>query len=251
VEQTPVADQQTIWITGGASGIGRATAALLAGDGARVVASDRDEAGLATLAAEVGVEIEPLDISRGADVERVARRIIEQHGRLDALVSCVGINLPERHLDALTLEGWDRIISVNLSGIYYCVQAVLPHMRANGAGTLVTISSWAARNLAWFPGAAYNASKRALLALAETINLEAGADGVRATVILPEAVDTPILAQRPSGLPPADVRAKMLRPHDVAAAIAWILSRPPTVCINELQISPTANYHYAGMRPGT
>jgi NADP-dependent 3-hydroxy acid dehydrogenase YdfG len=68
-------------------------------------------------------------------------------------------------------------------------------------------------------------------------------------VILPEAVDTPILGQRPGGLPPAEVRAKMLRPEDVAEAIAWTLSLPPHVCINELQISPTSNYHYAGMRP--
>ena len=113
----------------------------------------------------------------------------------------------------------------------------------------MTIASWAARNLAWFPGAAYNASKRALLALTETINLEVAGEGVRATVILPEAVDTPILGQRPGGLPPAEVRAKMLRPEDVAAAIVWVLSLPPHVCVNELQISPISNYYYLGLRP--
>jgi NADP-dependent 3-hydroxy acid dehydrogenase YdfG len=63
-------------------------------------------------------------------------------------------------------------------------------------------------------------------------------------------VDTPILRQRPGGeLPPDEVRAKMLRPEDVARAIVWVLSLPPHVCINELQISPTSNYHYTGMRP--
>jgi NAD(P)-dependent dehydrogenase (short-subunit alcohol dehydrogenase family) len=210
--------------------------------------SDRDEAGLESLAAEAGVAVEPLDVSRSADVERVAERLLAR-GRLDALVNCAGINVPERHLDRLTVEAWDDVVGVNLNGIYYCVQAVLPHMRANGGGTIVTIASWAARNLAWFPGAAYNASKRALLALVETVNLETTGEGVRATVILPEAVDTPILGQRPGGLPPAEVRAKMLRPEDVAGAIAWILSLPPHVCINELQISPTSNYHYAGMKP--
>lgn len=239
----------TIWITGGASGIGRATAVILARDGARVIVSDRDEAGLASLAAEAGVEVEPLDVSRSADVERVAGRILEMHGRLDGLVNCAGINLPERHLDELTIEGWDRIVGINLSGIYYCCRAVLPQMRAAGTGTIVTIASWAARNLAWFPGAAYNASKRALLALTETINLEVVGEGVRATVILPEAVDTPIVGQRPGGLLPPDVRAKMLRPEDVAGAIAWVISLPPHICVNELQISPTSNYHYGGMRP--
>ena len=242
--------ERTVWITGGASGIGRATALGLAGEGARVIVSDRDEAGLTSLAAEAQLHVEPLDISRSDDVTRVAARILETHGRLDGLVNCAGINLPERHLDQLTIEGWDQIVSVNLSGIYYCCQAVLPHMRANGAGTIVTIASWAARNLAWFPGAAYNATKRALLALTETINLEVVGEGVRASVILPEAVDTPILKQRPGGqLPPAEVRARMLRPEDVAGAIAWILSLPPHVCINELQISPTSNYHYSGIRP--
>ena len=242
--------ERTVWITGGASGIGRATALALAGEGVRVIVSDRDEAGLTSLAAEVHIHVEPLDISRSDDVTLVAARILETHGRLDVLVNCAGINLPERHLDQLTIEGWDKIVSSNLSGIYYCCQAVLPHMRANGAGTIVTIASWAARNLAWFPGAAYNATKRALLALTETINLEVVGEGVRASVILPEAVDTPILRQRPGGqLPPAEVRARMLRPEDVAGAIAWILSLPPHVCVNELQISPTSNYHYSGMRP--
>jgi NAD(P)-dependent dehydrogenase (short-subunit alcohol dehydrogenase family) len=245
-----VSHGQVVWITGAASGIGRATALRLAAEGARLVVSDRDEAGLESLAAGVDVTTEPLDVSVSEDVGRVAARVFEAHGRLDALVNCAGINVPERHLDELTVDAWDRVIGVNLSGIYYCCHAVLPQMRASGAGTIVTISSWAARNLAWFPGAAYNASKRALLALIETINVEVTGEGVRATVILPEAVDTPILGQRPGGvLPPAEVRAKMLRPDDVARAIAWVLSLPPHVCVNELQISPTANYHYSGMRP--
>jgi NAD(P)-dependent dehydrogenase (short-subunit alcohol dehydrogenase family) len=237
-----------VWVNGGASGIGRATALLLARDGADVTVTDRDEAGLESLTAEAGVGVAALDISRSADVERVAAEVLAK-GRLDALVNCAGINVPERHLDELTIEAWDRVVGINLSGIYYCTQAVLPHMRENGAGTIVTIASWAARNLAWFPGAAYNASKRALLALTETLNLEVTGEGVRATVLLPEAVDTPIIGQRPGGLPPDEVRAKMLRAEDVARAIAWVLSLPPHVCINELQISPTSNYHYAGMRP--
>src|SRR5436190_12970937 len=140
----------SVWITGGASGIGRATALLLARDGARVTASDRDEAGLESLAAEAELAIEPLDVSRSEDVERVAERVLAR-GSLDALVNCAGINLPERHLDTLTVDGWDSIVGVNLSGVYYCCRAVLPHMRGNGAGTIVTIASWAARNLAWFP----------------------------------------------------------------------------------------------------
>jgi NADP-dependent 3-hydroxy acid dehydrogenase YdfG len=238
-----------VWITGGASGIGRATARALAAGGDTVIASDLDAAGLESLAAEDGVAAEPLDVSRSDDVNAVAARILERHGRLDALVDCAGINVAERYLSGLTVENWDRIVGVNLSGSYYCIQAVLPHMRANGAGTIVTIASWAARNLAWFPGAAYNATKRGLLALVETINLEVAGEGVRATVLLPEAVDTPIIDSRPGGPPAAEVRAKMLRAEDVAGAITWILGLPPHVCINELQISPTSNFHYLGIKP--
>jgi len=245
-----MADDRVVWVTGGASGIGRATVLALRAEGATVVSSDRDEAGLESLAAEAGIEVEPLDVAQSEAVSRVAERILHTHGRIDALVACAGINVPERHLDQLTVEGWDSVVGVNLSGAYYCCQAVLPHMRASGAGTIVVVASWAARNLAWFPGAAYNASKRALLALVETINLEVVTEGVRATVLLPEAVDTPILRHRPGGqLPPQEVREKMLRPEDVARAITWVLSLPAHVCVNELQISPTANYHYTSMRP--
>jgi len=243
-------NDRTVWVTGAASGIGRATALALAGEGMRVAASDRDEPGLASLAGEADVLVAPLDVSASADVAAAASRIIDTFGHLDALVSCAGINLRTRHLDALTVAGWDQVVDVNLSGAFYCAHAVLPHMRARGTGTMITIASWAARNLAWFPGAAYNASKRALLALTETLNLETVGEGLRATVILPEAVDTPILSQRPAGtMPPAEVRAKMLRPEDVARAVTWVLGLPAHVCINELQISPISNYHYAGMRP--
>jgi NAD(P)-dependent dehydrogenase (short-subunit alcohol dehydrogenase family) len=245
-----MAGDRVVWVTGGASGIGRATALALAAEGARVIASDRDESGLESLQAEAAVEVAALDVADSDAVTLTAASIIETHGRLDAVVACAGINVPERHLDQLSVEAWDRVVGINLSGPYYCAHAVLPHMRAHGAGTILIVASWAARNLAWFPGAAYNASKRALLALVETINLETVGEGVRATVLLPEAVDTPILRQRPGGeLPPDEVRARMLRPEDVARAIAWVLSLPPHVCINELQISPTANYHYASMRP--
>ena len=86
--------QRTVWITGGASGIGRATARALAEDGARVVVSDRDEAGLESLTTDAPVVAEPLDVSSSDDVSRVASRILETYGRLDALVNCAGISCP-------------------------------------------------------------------------------------------------------------------------------------------------------------
>src|SRR5258708_40196166 len=98
-----------VWVNGGASGIGRATAVLLAREGARVTGSDRDEAGLDMLAVEADVEVEVLDVSQSADVERVAERVLGRYDRLDALVNTAGINIPDRRLDAMTIQSWDRV----------------------------------------------------------------------------------------------------------------------------------------------
>ena len=245
-------EQRTVWITGGASGIGRATARALAADGARVVVSDRDEAGLESLATEAAVVVEPLDVSHSDDVSRVASRILETYGRLDALVNCAGINVPERHLDLLTIDGWDRVVGINLSGVYYCCHAVLPHMRANGSRHDRDDCVLGGAEPRLVPGRRVQ-RQQARAARAggddQPRNGRRGSAGDGAPARSGRHTDPPAAARRE--MPPAEVRAKMLRPEDVAAAIAWILSLPPHVCVNELQISPTSNYHYAGMRPAS
>jgi NAD(P)-dependent dehydrogenase (short-subunit alcohol dehydrogenase family) len=239
-------DGQRIWITGGASGIGKTTAIRLAACGADVMASDIDAAGLAALASTMpSIETQVLDMRRSTDVARVAHEWLERKGGIDVLVNCAGINVPQRHFDTMSIETWDAIVSVNLSGPFYACQAVLPQMRKAGHGTIINIASWAGRYPALFTGPAYNASKRAVIALTETINIEACRDGVRASSILPEEVNTPIVDKRP--VPPsAAQRERMLQPDDVAAAIEFIAALPSRVCINELLISPTWNRSYLG-----
>ena len=169
-----------------------------------------------------------------------------RHGRIDVLVNCAGINTRERHFADATPQDWDRVIAVNLSGMFYGCRAVMDGMRRRGGGTIVNFASWAGRHAAFFPGVAYSASKRAVLALTESINIEEGLHGLRATAIVPEEVATAIVNRRPVPPTPAE-RARMLTPEDVARAVVFVASLPPRVCINELTISPTWNRDYLGL----
>jgi NAD(P)-dependent dehydrogenase (short-subunit alcohol dehydrogenase family) len=229
------------WITGGASGIGLAAAHELARAGARVVVSGRSEATLKQAPFESLV----CDVADKAQVAKTAAAIEKRHGRVDILVASAGINLPKRNFRDVSLEGWDEIVAVNLSGVFYCVQAVLTGMRARRDGLIINVSSWAGRYPSALTGPGYNATKRAVLALTEQINIEECANGIRATALLPGEAATPILEKRPVP-PPPEVRARMLQAEDLGRAIGFIASLPPRACVNELIMSPTWNRFLLG-----
>ena len=233
------------WITGGGSGIGLAGGLELARSGVHVVISGRSHDTLA--AAEKAIkalgscEAIALDVGNKQAVAKAAERI----GRVDILVNSAGINDPKRNFHNVSIEAWDRIVAINLSGMFYCVHAVLPGMRSRKDGLIINVSSWAGRYPSTLTGPAYNATKHAVVALTESINMEAGNDGVRATSILPGEVATPILEKRP--VPPTpEVRAKMLQAEDLGKTIAFIAALPARACINEVIISPTHNRFYFG-----
>ena len=229
------------WITGGASGIGLAGAVELQKLGAKVVVSGRTEATLKKAPFE-GVLC---DVGDKKQVAAAAAEVQKRHGRIDILVASAGINLPKRNFRDVTLEGWDEIVAVNLSGVFYCVQAVLPGMRARKDGLIINVSSWAGRYPTALTGPGYNATKRAVLALTEQINIEECANNIRATSLLPGEAATPILEKRPVP-PPPEVRARMLQAEDLGSAIAFIASLPPRACVNELVMSPTWNRFLLG-----
>ncbi|HJY77073.1 MAG TPA: SDR family oxidoreductase [Burkholderiales bacterium] len=236
---------KTAWITGGGSGIGLAGGLELARMGARVVISGRSHETLA--AAEKAIkavgscEAIALDVGNKQAVAKAAERI----GRVDILVNSAGINDPKRNFFNVSTEAWDRIVAINLSGMFYCVHAVLPGMRSRKDGLIVNVSSWAGRYPSTLTGPAYNATKHAVVALTESINMEEGDKGIRATSVLPGEVATPILEKRP--VPPTpEVRAKMLQAEDLGRTIAFIASLPARACINEVIISPTHNRFYFG-----
>jgi NADP-dependent 3-hydroxy acid dehydrogenase YdfG len=236
---------KTAWITGGGSGIGLAGGLELARAGAHVVISGRSHETLAAaekqLKAAGSCEVIALDVGNKQAVAKAAERI----GRVDILINSAGINDPKRNFFNVSTEAWDRIVGINLSGMFYCVHAVLPGMRSRKDGLIINVSSWAGRYPSTLTGPAYNATKHAVVALTESINMEEGEKGIRATSILPGEVATPILEKRP--VPPTpEVRAKMLQAEDLGKTVAFIASLPARACINEIIISPTHNRFYFG-----
>jgi NADP-dependent 3-hydroxy acid dehydrogenase YdfG len=229
------------WITGGGSGIGLAAAQALKAAGARVVISGRSEKTLR----HPGLEAIRLDVSDRKAVAAAAQNILKQHGRIDILVNSAGINLPQRNFRNVSLEGWDEIVAINLSGTFYPCHAVLPAMRERKDGLIINVASWFGRFPNALGGPGYNASKRAVIALTETINIEEAANGVRATAILPGEVATPILEKRPVP-PPQSERARMLQAEDLAEAVLFVATLPARACVNELVISPTWNRFILG-----
>jgi NADP-dependent 3-hydroxy acid dehydrogenase YdfG len=233
------------WITGGGSGIGLAGGIELARAGAHVVLSGRNHDTLAAAAREIesvgSCEAIALDVSNKNAVRQAAERI----GRVDILINSAGINDPRRNFFNVSTEAWDRIVGINLSGMFYCVHAVLPGMRSRKDGLIINVSSWAGRYASTLTGPAYNATKHAVIALTESINMEEGLNGIRATSVLPGEVATPILEKRP--VPPTpEVRAKMLQAEDLGKTLLFIASLPARACINEIIISPTHNRFYFG-----
>ena len=237
------------WITGGGSGIGLAGALELAKAGAHVIISGRTDAtnasALKKVQAEGSAEVVRLEVSDAKAVARAAAGILERHGRIDVLVTSAGTNVGKRTLKNFEIAGWDEVVAINLNGLFYCCHAVLPAMRSQKDGLIINISSWAGRYASTLTGAAYNATKRAVIALSETINMEECMNGIRATSVLPGEAATPIMEKRPVPPPPED-RARMVQAEDLGQTILFLAQMHPRVCVNEIIVSPTHNRFYLG-----
>lgn len=234
------------WITGGGTGIGAAGALALAASGAEVFVSGRRREPLEEVCAAIEAKggtahALPLDTTDKAAVQQAA----EQIGQVDILVASAGLNIPTRAMTQVSPEDWDHVVNVNLNGVFYPCLAVIPGMRSRGGGQLIIISSWAGRYGSRLTGAAYNSTKRALIALNESFNDEEGANGIRSTVIMPGEVATPIMKARPKPPSEADM-ARMLQSEDLGETIRFVAEMPPRACVNEVLISPTWNRFYQG-----
>jgi NAD(P)-dependent dehydrogenase (short-subunit alcohol dehydrogenase family) len=239
------------WITGGGSGIGLAGAEELVKAGARVVISGRTDKtnreAEKKLQALGDAEAVALEVSDKKAVFAAAAGIEKRHGRIDILVTSAGTNIsgPKRNFKTMSAEGWDEVVAINLNGLFYCCLAVIPGMRARKDGLIINISSWAGRYASSLTGPAYNATKRAVIALSESINMEECMHGIRACSVLPGEVATPIMRKRP--VPPsAEEMARMAQPEDFGKAILFVATMPARSCVNELVIAPTWNRFYVG-----
>jgi 3-oxoacyl-[acyl-carrier protein] reductase len=178
-------------VTGGVSGIGAGIAARLAAEGARISLWDRDGAALVNAEAVHKVVVEVTD---AAAVQRAANDTAEALGKIDILVACAGITGPNASVWEYPIAEWDRVIDVNLNGVFYCNRAVVPHMLRNGYGRIVNIASIAGKE--GNPNAAaYSASKAGVIGLTKSLGKELANANVRVNCVTPAAVRTPLFAQ--------------------------------------------------------
>ncbi len=183
-------------ITGAASlrGIGRATARRFAEAGARVAIIDVDAEASAAAARDIGPEHRGYgcDVSDAAACRRAVKQTLTDFGRLDILVNYAGVSQPDRLME-VTPERYALVMDVNVRGTFNMCQAVVPHLRAQRQGSIVTIGSVAAqRGGGLFGGPHYSASKGAVQSLAKSMARELGPDGIRVNAIAPGTIDTDI-----------------------------------------------------------
>ena len=183
-------------ITGGASGIGLGIAERLAAEGAKLSLWDRDGDALAAVAARLPAvaHVATLDTTDADAVWRAADATVEALGRIDVLVASAGITGPNMASWEYQVADWDRVIAVNLNGVYYCCRAVVPHMQRARYGRIVNIASIAGKE--GNPNAAaYSASKAGVIGLTKSLGKELAATDIRVNCVAPAVVRTPLFAQ--------------------------------------------------------
>jgi NAD(P)-dependent dehydrogenase (short-subunit alcohol dehydrogenase family) len=182
---------RTAIVTGGASGIGAGIARRLAAEDATVSLWDMDEAGLARSGAAHTVS---LDVTDPAAVQHAAEATAAALGKLDILVTSAGVTGPNLSTWEYPVAAWDRVIDINLKGVFYCCRAVVPFMQNNGYGRIVNIASIAGKE--GNPNAsAYSASKAGVIGLTKSLGKELAGSELRVNCVTPAAVRTPLFEQ--------------------------------------------------------
>lgn len=220
-------------VTGGSFGIGRATAVAFAAKGAKVVVADwieDDETMKQVIAAGgEGIFIK-CDVSKNADVSRLVQETISTYGRLDFAFNNAGIEGINATADQCTEENWDKVMAVNLKGVWLCMKHQLPYMLKSGKGSIVNCASIA--GLIGFAGMpAYVASKHGIVGLTKTAALENARAGIRINAVCPGAIRTPML-ERVAGKDTAAEQqfaemepiGRIGTPEEIADAVMWLCS---------------------------
>ena len=230
-------DGRVALVTGGASGIGAATAARLRESGAEVAIFDLDAR------AGAGLSLSG-DVTRSADLDAAVARVESELGRLDVLVCCAGVSGESLHTVDVSDREWERVLAINASGTFYANRAVLRGMTERGYGRIVNVASIAGKEGNPMAGA-YSASKAAVIALTKAIGKDVAGTGVLVNCIAPAVIETPMLgdmtdehveymvARIPLG--------RMGRPEEAASLVCWLASE-------ELSFSTGACFDLSGGR---
>lgn len=225
---------RVVLITGGGSGIGRSAALTFARYGARVAVADVDPAGgeeTRRLVEAAGAEARFLraDVTRAADVAAMVEGAVTAFGRLDCAFNNAGVDGDSPTIAGTDEAEWDRVLAVNLKGVWLCLKAELPVMAHLGGGAIVNMASTA--GLVGSAGPAYTASKHGVVGLTRQAAVEQGANGIRVNAVCPSVIMTPMveraLARTPDFAAPRVARTplgRVGRPEEVAELVAWLCS---------------------------
>lgn len=239
-------------VTGASSGIGEATARRLASLGASVAVAARRTDRLDALATDITdaggrALVIGADVTQRGDAETAVARTVDELGRLDVLVNNAGVMLLGPILDA-PVEEWERMVDLNVTGLLYCAKAAMPHLLAAAdddprhVADLVNISSVAGRVVRLGSGV-YNATKHAVGAFSESLRQEVTERHVRVSLVEPGAVATELASHnRPEVRETITARfggIERLESDDIADAIAYVVTRPRHVAVNEILVRPT------------
>jgi 3-oxoacyl-[acyl-carrier protein] reductase len=226
-----------ILVTGGGNGIGAASCRAFAASGAQVAVIDRDGDAAGRVASEIGslATGHALDVADSEAFARLANDVAARHGGIDVLVNSAGTT-SRQAIPALAVTDWDRVMAVNLRGPFNGTQAVIPHMKKRGGGTIVNIASVAGRRISFGGGANYTASKAGLLGFTRHAAYELAPDKIRVNAVCPGPTATAFGGgQVPSAERKAE-RAKkiplgrMVEPEDIADAVLFLASDMARMC---------------------
>jgi len=213
-------------ITGGAAGIGAATAEKFATEGAKVVIWDLDETRGTALAAKLGATFAKVNTANYAEIETAAKNVFEQFGKIDILINNAGITR-DSTLKKMTPEQWQQVIDVNLTGVFYCTKIISEYMLQNNYGRIVNASS-VVGIYGNFGQTNYVATKAGLIGMTKTLARELGRKGITVNAIAPGFIATEMVAAMPEnvidGMKAKVPVGRLGQPEEIAAAYAFLAS---------------------------
>jgi NAD(P)-dependent dehydrogenase (short-subunit alcohol dehydrogenase family) len=219
-------------VTGGASGIGLATAQRLAAEGARLVIADVDPKAGAAAADAVGGRFVATDVTDDAQVEALFAAAVDSYGSVDIAFNNAGISPPDDDSILTTgLDAWRRVQEVNLTSVFLCCKHALPHMQRQGRGSIINTASFVAVMGAATSQISYTASKGGVLAMSRELAVEFARQGIRVNALCPGPVNTPLLQELFAKDPERAARrlvhipmGRFAEADEIAAAVAFLAS---------------------------
>jgi NAD(P)-dependent dehydrogenase (short-subunit alcohol dehydrogenase family) len=219
-------------VTGGGSGIGLATVRRFAAEGALVVVGDVDPTAGRAAADEVGGTFVQVDVTSPEQVDALFQAAVDAHGGLDIAFNNAGISPPDDDSILTTgLDAWRRVQEVNLTSVYLCCKAAIPHMQARGKGSIINTASFVARMGAATSQISYTASKGGVLAMSRELGVQFAREGIRVNALSPGPVNTPLLQELFAKDPERAARrlvhipvGRFAEPDEIAAAVAFLAS---------------------------